>query len=94
MFSGVIAWFFKSLLGIEPTEDSPAFERIELRPHFIKDARYAHGKLETVRGEIELSWEYKNGGFEYTVTLPEGIDAEYNGKRLNIGKNIFIIEEA
>lgn len=93
MFSGIIAWFFKSMLGIEPIENSPAFERIELHPHFIKDAGHAYGKLETPRGDIELSWEYKNGAFEYTVTLPEGIDAEYNGKKLSAGKNIFIEEK-
>ena len=30
MYSGVISWFFRSLLGISPIEDAPAFEKIEL----------------------------------------------------------------
>lgn len=91
MFSNVIGWFFKTMLGVEPNEMNPGFEKIELRPQFIKDAGYVWAKMQTVRGVIELGWEYKDGHFEYTVILPDTIEAVYQGKKLSAGKNTFII---
>ena len=41
MYSGVISWFFRSLLGIFPLENAPAFEKIELNPVFIESLEYA-----------------------------------------------------
>ena len=51
------------------------------------------GRLDTVRGTVTLGWEYKDGIFDYTVTLPEGIKATYNGIELTQGENKFIIDE-
>ena len=93
MFSNVIGWFFKTMLGIEPDVDHPGFEKIELRPQFIEDAGYVWARMHTVRGEIELGWEYKDGDFIYTVIIPEGIDAWYNGNHLRVGKNTFVIKK-
>jgi len=93
MYAGVVGWFFKSLLGIGPNETHPGFESIDLHPCFIADAGYTFGRLETVRGTVTLGWEYKDGRFEYTVTLPEGIKATYNGIELTQGENKFIIDE-
>ncbi len=91
MFSNVIGQFFKTMLGIEPMLEHPGFEKLELHPQFIKDAGYAWAKMQTVRGEIELGWEYKNGKFIYTVIIPEGIDATYGNQKLSVGKNTFVI---
>lgn len=91
MYSGVISWFFRSLLGISPTEDAPAFERIELRPLFIETLRYVRGSMETARGKLEAEWEFRGGQFVYTVTIPDGISAYFNGKQLHKGQNTFCI---
>ena len=93
MFSGVIAWFYRSLLGINPCEDAPGFERIELRPVFIAELGYAKGSMETVRGRINAEWTYDNGEFTYVVTVPEGICATYGCKCLKAGVNTFLIKE-
>ena len=93
MYSNVIAWFFKSLLGISPCEDAPAFERVKIAPQFIKELGYVKGYEDTVRGRIEAEWEYSDGVFTYTVTIPSGAKAEYRGKPLTEGKNIFKVKE-
>ncbi len=80
MFSCVIAWFFKSLLGIMPSEDAPGFERIGLCPMFISELEYAKGHIDTVRGRIDASWEKVDGGFVYKVTVPEGVSASFDGR--------------
>ena len=81
------------MLGIEPDVEHPGFERVTLRPQFIEDAGYVWAKMKTVRGEIELGWEYKDGLFEYTVIIPDTVEAFYDGKKLSTGKNTFIIKK-
>ena len=93
MFSNVIGWFFKSLLGIVPKEEAPAFAEIELRPCFIKDVGFVKGHTVTVRGRIDAEWKYENGEFIYTVTVPEAIRASFRGKALNTGKNVFRVQK-
>ena len=94
MYSNVIAWFFKSLLGIAPDEDAPGFERVTVKPQFVREIGYARGYFDTVRGRIEAEWRYEDGGFVYEITLPEGISGEYMGTKLAHGKNTFYIKES
>ena len=93
MYSNVMGWFFKTMLGIQPMFEHPGFEKIVLRPQFIKEAGHAYGKMVTVRGVIELGWEFKGDDVEYTVVIPEGVDATYDGNQLKAGKNTFVIKK-
>ena len=93
MFSGVIAWFYRGLLGITPLDDAPGFERIELRPCIVPALGYVRGSMQTVRGKIEAAWHEENGKFVYTVALPDGVEAICQGKTLRGGKHQFIISE-
>lgn len=92
MFSGVIAWFYRSLLGIAPTEDHPAFDEVELTPCFIKEIGFVKGRMQTVKGRVGIEWNFSDGKFIYTVDLPKNIKAYFKGKRLLPGKNRFVIE--
>ncbi|MBE6590381.1 MAG: hypothetical protein E7643_09420 [Ruminococcaceae bacterium] len=89
MFSNVLGWFFKSLLGIAPCEDAPGFARVRIRPQFIKDLGFVKGYVDTIRGRISAEWKYEDGGFTYTVTLPDGVLGEYMGRELTVGENTF-----
>lgn len=91
MLSGVIAWFYRNLLGISPSEDKPGFEEIELRPDFIKDIGYAKCSMSTARGRIDAEWRYTDGGFAYTVRIPGDVKAVFRGNILNAGTNDFFI---
>ena len=91
MYSGVISWFFRSLLGISPIEDAPAFEKIDLKPVFVKELNHVKGSMDTVRGKIEADWCFRDNGFYYSVTIPEGVIAFFQGQRLENGKNVFFI---
>ena len=91
MFSCVIAWFYKSLLGIAPMEESPAFEKIELSPCFIPQLGFAKGSMHTVKGEIKAGWKYEKNQIQYRVILPIGIKASFRGQELTVGENCFVI---
>ena len=93
MYSGVIAWFFKSLLGITPDEKDVGFARIHIRPCLLREVGYVRGHMDTVRSRIEAAWRYEDGGFTYTLTLPKGICGEFQGKELTAGAHTFRLEE-
>lgn len=93
MYSNVLAWFFKSLLGIAPCEEAPAFKKITVNPQFMRELGFVKGYEDTPNGRIDAEWKYKDGGFVYTITLPEGIYGEYRGKALKTGTNTFFIKE-
>ena len=93
MYSGVIAWLFRCLLGITPLEERAGFEQIELQPTFLADVGYAKGNMQTVRGRIDAEWHKVDDGFVYTVILPDGILATFQGKELKKGKNEFHIKQ-
>ena len=92
MFSGVIAWFYKALLGIAPTEEHPAFDTVELTPCFLKEVGFVRGSVQTVKGRIGIEWKFDGGKFIYTVDLPPSIKAHFKGNRLVPGENRFVIE--
>ncbi len=93
MFSAVIGWFFKSLLGVQPKLYAPGFEEIELNPRFVKEVGFAKGEMLTVNGKISIDWKYENGRFIYNVEIPSGVNAKYNGVKLAEGKNQFVVKE-
>ena len=93
MFSGVIAWFYRGLLGICPREDAPGFEQIDLRPCFVAGLGFVRGSMQTVRGEIEVEWHEADGGFVYTVTIPQGVSAVWRGDVLTGGTYQFQVSK-
>ena len=93
MFSGVIAWFYKSLLGINVTFDNPAYKVVELKPQVIKDLKWVKGYVKTPYGKIYASYKYNRGNFIYKINIPKGVTAIYNGKTLTNGNYEFIISE-
>jgi alpha-L-rhamnosidase len=94
MFAGIIGWFYRSLLGIEPTEEHAGFTQIDLHPIFLTDLGHVKGSMDTVRGTIEAGWSYQNGNFHYIVTIPEGIEVTFRGNTLKTGENKFVISES
>ena len=92
MFSGVIAWFYRGLLGIVPREDAPGFERLILRPSFVPSLGFIKAEFMSVRGKIKAEWTSGTDGFLYRVTLPKGIDATFDGVPLHEGENEFFIK--
>ena len=93
MYSGVIAYFFRGLLGITPLENAAGFEKIELCPSFITELGFVKGSIQTVRGKIDAEWQTESGRFKYTVTLPENISATFRGRTLKKGINKFFVSQ-
>lgn len=93
MLSAVIAWFYKYLLGIAPDINAPGYKKINLKPAFIKDLEYCKGSVITPFGTISVNWQRKDKGIEYTVLIPNGIEAYFRSELLKVGNNTFFINE-
>lgn len=91
MFSCVLTYFFKYLLGVKPSQDYPAFKRIDLSPCFLKELSYCKGSLTLPDGCLDVAWKRENGVTQYCVNVPAGITAFFHGKKCNTGENVFFI---
>ena len=92
MYSNVLAWIWKNIVGIRVPVNGDAYKRVELKPCFIEDVSFARGSIKTPFGEICSSWERKDGEIIYQVAIPNGVTATYNGLLLQAGENQFVVE--
>jgi len=61
------------VLGVASLE--PGFDRVRIAPQ-PADLEWAKGVFPTVKGDIPVNWEKKDGGFLMRVTVPAGCTAE------------------
>ena len=66
---------------------------VELKPEFIRALGSVSGHTETVRGNIYAAWRFEEDVVRYTVTVPEHMEVTFRGKRLQAGKNEFLISD-
>lgn len=74
MFGSVSEWFYRSLLGINPS--APGFEKIEIRPQPAGDLKWAKGSYLSVRGRIASEWSKNDNAFALKVSIPPNTIAD------------------
>lgn len=68
-------------LGVRPA--APGFGKVRIAPvpgYLIR----AEGKVRTPRGDVRVSWEIKEGTFQYDYEVPEGMEAEWQEPEENL----------
>ncbi|PWT96437.1 MAG: alpha-L-rhamnosidase [Bacteroidetes bacterium] len=73
MFGAIDEWFYRSLLGIN--SETPAFEKIIIKPQPVKGVSWAKGSYESVRGTILSEWKKQGSGFTLHVVIPPNTTA-------------------
>ena len=76
MMATVDAWFYRYILGINPTFDHPGFSRFTLKPCIPTDLEWAEGSLETVKGMVGSAWKKKGRTLIWKVEIPAGSIAD------------------
>ena len=66
-------WFYSHLAGIRNPQNG--YEHFTIKPHILGDLTHVTCKLNTVRGEVESSWQKENGKIKMRVTIPFGATA-------------------
>ena len=77
-YGSIAEWMYRTMCGINPSEEAPGFRRIVLRP--VPDARlsFAKAAFHSPMGMIESGWELEDGGktIRYSFTVPFGAEAD------------------
>jgi len=76
MYSDFMSWLMKTIVGINPTFDSPGFATTIISPAFIPQLEWAEGSEDTVAGRIAVSWRRVMSVVNLQVLVPDGIAAE------------------
>lgn len=74
MFGSIDEWFYRSLLGINPT--APGFKKIIIKPQPAGDLSWAKGSYSSVSGKIVCDWKIENKKFRLSVSIPANTRAE------------------
>lgn len=79
MFSNVLSWFYRGLLGVEYDEELGA-KKIIIKPCNNFSLQYAKGSIQLDEGTIFVS-VYNNGtNIEYTIKVDGNLAVEYQGE--------------
>jgi len=77
MYSDVLSWITKTLVGISPVIKNPGFKTVSISPVFIDSLTYCEGSYKTVAGTISVSWNRQdNNNILLKLDIPEGVTAE------------------
>jgi alpha-L-rhamnosidase len=66
----VSAWMIKSLAGINIAADAIAFEKIAIKPSFIKDLNFVKASHKSINGLVLSEWKRKGMIIELKVVIP------------------------
>ncbi|HYW96891.1 MAG TPA: family 78 glycoside hydrolase catalytic domain, partial [Bacteroidales bacterium] len=75
MFGSVSEWFYKSVLGIQQSENSVAYSDIVIKPSVVGDLTWAKGSIHSMRGKISSSWWRFGDDIHLEVTIPANTTA-------------------
>jgi alpha-L-rhamnosidase len=74
-YTGISAWFIKSLAGIEPDIAGAGYRTFNVCPNLIKKLSYVKAAIESPYGTIESGWRKEAGHTVYEITVPQGSKA-------------------
>ncbi len=93
MYSDVLSWMVKTILGIRQCADSPGFQSVTVDPYFFEKLEYAKGSCDTCGGKISVAWEKKPDGVHIQIDVPNTMTVFFRSEKLSTGKNCKILTE-
>ncbi len=81
-YGAVASWIYRTVCGIAPDENDPAYKHIILCPIPDKRLGSAKARIATRNGEVISEWVCDGDGFRHTFVIPNGTTATLylNGK--------------
>ena len=89
MYSDFMSWMIKTIVGIKFNESCPGEGVFEINPYFFEELDYAKCSYNSNFGKIDVSWIKKDNGVKLSITLDDGVEAYYKGKKLQAGVSEF-----
>jgi alpha-L-rhamnosidase len=76
MFGSVSQWFISWLGGIQQAPDSVGFQKLRIRPQFVRDLDWVKASYDSMYGPIRSEWRRSNGSVFFDLEIPFGAEAE------------------
>jgi alpha-L-rhamnosidase len=67
-------WVWRTLVGINPDPEHPAYRHVEIRPRPLPGLTRVDGEHLSVRGPVRVAWELGAGEFRLDIQLPPGTE--------------------
>ncbi len=87
MYSDVLSWMVKTVLGIRQAPGSTAFRTVEVDPFFFASLDYAKGSCDTCGGQLAVAWKKTGLDIQVQITVPENMTVFFRGEKLAPGHN-------
>lgn len=87
LFSDVLSWMMKTVVGISPTIDDPAFKTVKISPVFFGGMAYAKGSIRTNNGLISVEWNRTENVVSLLLHIPPGTVAH-----LKLGNTVEVLQ--
>lgn len=79
-YGAVCQFLFENVAGVQLLEKTPGFDRVRLDPTILPKLGHASIWHNCRHGRIEAGWKLEGKTVTYTVTLPQGCEAELADK--------------
>ena len=70
MYSDVLSWMMKTIVGISPDDNAATFDKMKINPYFFKDLTFAKGYYDTPKGRVSVEWKRVESCVRLKVTTP------------------------
>ncbi len=74
-YTGISAWFIKSLGGIRPDPEKPGYQEFLIKPQIVGDLTHVEAATESLYGLIESRWHREGESLRLNVTIPANSSA-------------------
>lgn len=82
----ISAWMVNTLAGINYDPEKRGFEKIIIKPEYVKDLSWAKGEYKSVKGLIKSEWTRVGDKIKLNVTIPTNTSATiYTNKKVEVG---------
>ena len=100
-YGAVAEWMYAAMAGIAVDPDAPGFKHFVLSPRpdtrrgselpaGQKPITYVKAHYDSIAGRIESAWDFREGLFTYSFTIPTGTSARVEIPLLN-GRDYLVI---
>jgi alpha-L-rhamnosidase len=100
-YGAVAEWMYAAMAGIAVDPDAPGFKHFVLSPRpdtrrgselpaGQKPITYVKAHYDSIAGRIESAWDFREGLFTYSFTIPTGTSARVEFPLLN-GRDYVVI---
>ncbi len=74
-YGAVFDWIFGVAVGIQPCEEAPGYQTVNIAPHPDKRLGFVKSSIDSRKGKISMHWYYKGDVVYYEIEIPQGVTA-------------------